>query len=233
MVCIITCVTVFLLFKNGSNTLHVHVILTCILLFTLFRSMLLHFNYCTYKMDRMAEKIAVAKDKTYIFLFCNTTSLVSLRWFVYCSFAITVAKINICIDLENKLFSFHWSLSKLNTCRMKPLKFAVHFQWWNLERPDCSLNRRYGTTCMYLYSRWLVCIVDVTLRKHRILYFNDTFFVTNGLIYTVLHHTKACFFQRINTNTADNRAFLIYIAFKAGIACFSKIFWEPGFTRFV
>ena len=25
----------------------------------------------------------------------------------------------------------------------------------------------------------------------------------------------------------------IYIAFKAGIACFSKIFWEPGFTRFV
>ena len=25
----------------------------------------------------------------------------------------------------------------------------------------------------------------------------------------------------------------IYVAFKAGIACFSKIFWEPGFTRFV
>ena len=77
MVCIITCVTVFLLFKDGSNTLHVHVILTCILLFTLFRSTLLHFNYCTCKVDRMAEKIAEAKDKIYIFfLFCNTTSLV-------------------------------------------------------------------------------------------------------------------------------------------------------------
>ena len=25
----------------------------------------------------------------------------------------------------------------------------------------------------------------------------------------------------------------LYIAFKAGLACFSKIFWEPGFTRFV
>ena len=77
MVCITTNVTVVLLFKDGSNTLHVHIILTCILLFTLSRSMLLHFNYCTYKMDRMAEKIAMAKDKTYIFfLFCNTTSLV-------------------------------------------------------------------------------------------------------------------------------------------------------------
>ena len=78
-----------------------------------------------------------------------------------------------------------------------------------------------------------VCIVDVTLRKHRILYFNDPFFVINGLIYSVVHHTKAWFFQRINMNTADNRAFFIIIAFKAGIACFSKIFWEPGFTRFV
>ena len=27
-------------------------------------------------MDRMAEATAVAKDKIYIFLFCNTTSLV-------------------------------------------------------------------------------------------------------------------------------------------------------------
>ena len=35
VVCIITYVTVVLLFKDGSNTLHV--ILTCILLFTLFR----------------------------------------------------------------------------------------------------------------------------------------------------------------------------------------------------
>ena len=148
---------------------------------------------------------------------------------MYCSFPITVAKIIIGIDLENKVFSFYWSLSKLNTCRMKPLKFVVHFQWWNLERPNCSLNRRYSTTCMYMYSRWLVCIVAVTLRKHIILYFKDTFFAINGLIYTVVHHTKACpwFFQRINTNTADNRAFF---AFKAG---FSKIFWEPGFTTFV
>ena len=76
MVYIITYVTVVFLFKDGSNTLHVHVILTCILLFTLFRSMLLQVNYCTYEMDRMAQEIAVAKDKTYIFLFCNTTSLV-------------------------------------------------------------------------------------------------------------------------------------------------------------
>ena len=38
--------------------------------------MLLHFSYCTYKMDRMAEATVVAKDKIYIFLFCNTTSLV-------------------------------------------------------------------------------------------------------------------------------------------------------------
>ena len=40
--------------------------------------MLLHFSYnnCTYKMDRMAEATLVAKDKIYIFLFCNTTSLV-------------------------------------------------------------------------------------------------------------------------------------------------------------
>ena len=73
MVCIITYVTVVLLFKDGSNTLHVHVILTCILLFTLFRSTLLHFNYCTCKMDRMAEKIAEAKDKIYIFFFCFVT----------------------------------------------------------------------------------------------------------------------------------------------------------------
>ena len=39
-------------------------------------------------------------------------------------------------------------------------------------------------------------IVDVTLRNHRILYFNDTFFVINGLIYTEVHHTKACFFKK-------------------------------------
>ena len=134
---------------------------------------------------------------------------------MYCSFAITVAKINICIDLENKLFSFHWSLSKLNTCRMKPLKFVVHFQWWNLERPDCSLNRTYSTTCNVCTCTpddLYVGIVDITLRKHRILYFNDTSFVINGLIYTVqnvVYHTKAWFFQRINTNTADNRAFFI------------------------
>ena len=52
VVCIITYVTLVLLFKDGSNTLH--------------------FNYCTYKMDRMVEATAVAKDKIYIF-FCFQT----------------------------------------------------------------------------------------------------------------------------------------------------------------
>ena len=174
MVCIITYVTVVLLFKDGSNTLHV--ILTCILLFTLFRCCCISIIVLTRWIGWLKQKLW-PKIRFKFFLFCNTTSLVyTNRWFVYCSFAITVAKIKICIDLENKLFSFHWSLSKLNTCRMKPLKFVVHFQWWNLERPNCSLNRRYSTTCMYMYSRWLVCIVDVTLRKHIILYFNDIFF---------------------------------------------------------
>ena len=59
------------------------------------------------------------------------------------------------------------------------------------------------------------------------------FCVINGLIYTVVHHTKAWFFQMINMNTADNQAF--FNAFKDGmhVACFSNIFWEPVFTRFV
>ena len=136
---------------------------------------------------------------------------------MYCSFVITLAKINICIGLENKLFSFHWSLSKLNTCRIKPLRFVVRFQWWNLERPDCSLNRRYSSTSVRtLIPEWLVhvCIVDVTLRKHRILYFNDPFFVINGLIYTVVHHTKAWFFQRINNNYSPQCRWLVVVIYR-------------------
>ena len=62
VICIVTFITVVLLFKDGSNTLHI--ILTCILLLTLFRCCC---PYCTYKMDRVAEATAVAKDKIYIF----------------------------------------------------------------------------------------------------------------------------------------------------------------------
>ena len=40
-----------------------------------FVQMLLHFSYCTYKMDRMAEATAVAKDKIYIFCFCFVAHL--------------------------------------------------------------------------------------------------------------------------------------------------------------
>ena len=157
VVCIITYVTLVLLFKDGSNTLHV--ILTCILLFTLFRCCCISIIVLTRWIGWLKQKLR-PKIRFKFFLFCNTTSLVyTNRWFVYCSFAITVAKIKICIDLENKPFSFHWSLSKLNTCRMKPLKFVVHFQWWNLEHPDSSLNRRYSTTCMYsTYIRDDLCM---------------------------------------------------------------------------
>ena len=154
VVCIITYITVVLLFKDGSNTLHV--ILTCILLFTLFRwccnSIIVLTRWIGWLKQQQWPKIRL----TFSCYFVTQHLWFRLKWFVYCSFAITVAKINICIDLENKLFSFHWSLSKLYTCRMKPLKFVVHFQWWNLEHPDCSLNRRYSTTCVYMYSRWLV-----------------------------------------------------------------------------
>ena len=53
-------------------------------------------------MDRMVEATVVAKDKIYIF-FVFKHNIFSLHY----SFATTIAKINFCIDLENKLFSFH------------------------------------------------------------------------------------------------------------------------------
>ena len=51
-------------------------------------------------MDKMVEATAVAKDKIYIFFGFATQHL----YLHLDDFAITVAKINICIDLENKLF---------------------------------------------------------------------------------------------------------------------------------
>ena len=101
-------------------------------------------------MDTMAEATAVAKDKIYIFFFVLKHNIFSLHLDDLCTAHLLLTEINICIDIENKLFSFHWSLSKLN--RMKALKSVVHFQWSNLELPDCSMNRRYSTTCMYMYS---------------------------------------------------------------------------------
>ena len=51
-------------------------------------------------MDKTVEATAVAKDKIYIFLVLqHNIFILHLD-----DFAITVAKINICIDLENKLF---------------------------------------------------------------------------------------------------------------------------------
>ena len=127
---------------------------------------------------------------------------------------------------------FHFIEACPNKIGRKPLEFVVHFQWWNLERYDCSLNRRYSST--YMYSRWLVCIVDVTLRKNRILYFNGTLtFFIDSLIYTVVIHTKAWFSWFKGKTRYRRWPGLLYIAFKAGIACFWKICWEPGFTGFV
>ena len=77
VVCIITYVTVVLLFtnKDGSNTLYV--ILTCILLFTLFECCCFSIIVLTRWIGWLKQQQHVAKDKTYIFfLFCNTTSLV-------------------------------------------------------------------------------------------------------------------------------------------------------------
>ena len=73
VVCIITYVTVVLLFKDGSNILHV--ILTCILLFTLFRCCCISIIVLTRWIGWLKQQ-QVAKDKIYIFLFSNTTSLV-------------------------------------------------------------------------------------------------------------------------------------------------------------
>ena len=60
-----------------------------------FVKMLLHFNiYCTYKMDLMAEATTVTKDKISFHL--NDLSCTAVH--------LLLAKINICISLENELF---------------------------------------------------------------------------------------------------------------------------------
>ena len=86
MVCIFGYVTVVLLIKDGSNALHV--ILACILLFTLFRC-------CCISMIVLTRWIGWLKLQQW--------PKIRFTFFVFC-FAITVAKINICSDLENKLF---------------------------------------------------------------------------------------------------------------------------------
>ena len=64
VVCIITYVTLVLLFKDGSNTLHV--IFTCILLFTLFRCCCISIIVLTRWIGWLKQQ-QVAKDKIYIF----------------------------------------------------------------------------------------------------------------------------------------------------------------------
>ena len=72
--CIITFyVTVVLLLKDGSNTLHV--ILTCILLFTLFRCYCISIIVLTRWIGWLKQQ-QWPKIRFTFFLFCNTTCLV-------------------------------------------------------------------------------------------------------------------------------------------------------------
>ena len=73
VVCIIAYVTVVLLFKDGSNTLHV--ILTCILLFTLFRCCCISVIVLT-RWIGWLKQLQWPKIRFTCFLFCNTTSWV-------------------------------------------------------------------------------------------------------------------------------------------------------------
>ena len=73
VVCIITYVTLVLLFKDGSNTLHV--ILTCILLFTLFRCCCISIIVLTRWIGWLKQQ-QWPKMRFTFFLFSNTTSLV-------------------------------------------------------------------------------------------------------------------------------------------------------------
>ena len=73
VVCIITYVTVVLLFNDGSNTLNV--ILTCILLFTLFRCCCISIIVLTRWIGWLKQQ-QWPKIRFTFFLFSNTTSLV-------------------------------------------------------------------------------------------------------------------------------------------------------------
>ena len=73
VVCIITYVTVVLLFKDGSNILNV--ILTCILLFTLFRCCCISIIVLTRWIGWLKQQ-QWPKIRFTFFLFSNTTSLV-------------------------------------------------------------------------------------------------------------------------------------------------------------
>ena len=74
VVCIITYVTVVLLFKDGSNTLHV--ILTCIVLFTLFRCRCISIIIVLTRWIGWLKQQQWPKMRFTFFLFSNTTSLV-------------------------------------------------------------------------------------------------------------------------------------------------------------
>ena len=71
VVCIITYVSVYLLFKDGSNNLNV--IVTCILLFTLFRCCCISIIVLTRWIGWLKQQ-QWPKIRFTFFLFCNTTS---------------------------------------------------------------------------------------------------------------------------------------------------------------
>ena len=82
-----------------------------------------------------------------------------------------------------------------------------------------------NNTGYYCWTPLLIIdVVDTILGSwHRILFFNDTFFI-NGLFYTVLSHTlKPGFARSKEKYKYRKKPGFLYMPFKARVACFSKI----------